>query len=179
MKKRVFLIIISVFALLLVTLLLIRRFDFNNSIFVITQNTNTNEIHYYEVNNWKYKRNINEFESDKIEIFKVDNECYKEIPLEQYSAREYYTDDCTIKDNKEINIEPDENIKNIIKLVNKKNSWIHGITIIKHNDEYYAGVLLNVNLWDPYELYKYDKKRNKLKLIYTFDGEEVIGIKNK
>ena len=179
MKKRTILIIILAFILLLVALLFIRRFDFNNSTFVITSGRITKELHYYEVNNWKYKRKVNEFDSDEIEIFKADYECYKEIPLEQYSAREYYTDDCTIKDNKEINIEPDENIKNIVKLVNKKNSWIHGITIIKHNDEYYAGVLLNVNLWDPYELYKYDKKRNKLKLIYTFDGEEVIGIKNK
>ena len=179
MKKRTILIIILVFILLLVTLLLIRRFYFNNSIFVIASDRITKELHYYEVNNWKNKRKTNEFDSDEIEIFKADYECYKEIPLEQYYAREYYTDDCTIKDSKEMNIEPDENIKNIIKLVNKKNSWIHGITIIKHNDEYYAGVLLNVNLWDPYELYKYDKKRNKLKLIYTFNGEEIIGIKNK
>lgn len=174
MKKRIILIIIFV---LLFALFLICRFNFNNSIFVITSDRTTNELHYYEVNNFKYKRRINEFDSDEIEIFKADYECYREIPLEQNSTREYYNDDCTFKDSKEMNIEPDEDIKNIIKLVNKKNRWISGITIIKHKDEYYAGVLLNVNLWDPYELYKYDKKTNKLKLIYTFDGEEVIGIK--
>lgn len=177
MKKRKILIIILIFVLLLVIMLLIRRFDFKKSIFVITSNRITKELHYYEVNNWKYKRKINEFDSDEIETFEADYECYKEIPLEQYSTHEYYTDDCTIKDNREMIIEPDDNIKNIIKLVNKKNSWISGITIIKHKDEYYASVLLNVNLWDPYELYKYDIKRNKLKLIYTFNGEEIIGIK--
>ena len=36
---------------------------------------------------------------------------------------------------------------------------------------------INVNLWTPYKLYKYDKKRNKLKLVYTFDNENVVGIK--
>ena len=56
---------------------------------------------------------------------------------------------------------------------------IIGNTIIKVNDEYYVVVELNVNLWSPYELYKYSKEKNKLKLIYTFYGEEVIGIKNK
>ena len=180
MKK--ILIIILIFTLLLVTLLLIRRFDFNNSIFVITKNTNTNEIHYYEVNNWKYKRNINEFESDKIEIFKVDNECYNNrADIENHIAlNQLIIEKCTIKDDLENNIEINGYIEKIIKLVSKKEKHdIIGNTIIKVNDEYYVVVELNVNLWSPYELYKYSKEKNKLKLIYTFDGEEVIGIKNK
>ena len=180
MKK--ILIIILIFTLLLVTLVLIRRFDFNNSIFVITQKTNTNEIHYYEVNNWEYKRNINEFESDKIEIFKVDNECYNNhADIENHIAlNQLIIEKCTIKDDLENNIEINGYIEKIIKLVSKKEKHdIIGNTIIKVNDEYYVVVELNVNLWSPYELYKYSKEKNKLKLIYTFDGEEVIGIKNK
>lgn len=180
MKK--ILIIILIFTLLLVTLLLIRRFDFNNSIFVITQNRNTNEIHYYEVNNWEYKRNINEFESDKIEVFKVDNECYNNrADIENHIAlNQLIIEKCTIKDDLEKNIEINGYIEKIIKLVSKKEKHdIIGNTIIKVNDEYYVVIELNVNLWSPYELYKYSKEKNKLKLIYTFDGEEVIGIKNK
>ena len=179
MKK--ILIIILIFTLLVVTLLLIRRFDFNNSIFVITQNTNTNEIHYYEVNNWEYKRNINEFESDKIEIFKVDNECYNNrADIENHIAlNQLIIEKCTIKDDLENNIEINGYIEKIMKLVsNKEKPDIISNTIIKVTDEYYVVVELNVNLWSPYELYKYSKEKNKLKLIYTFDGEEVIGIKN-
>ena len=180
MKK--FLIIILIFTLLLVTLLLIRRFDFNNSIFVITSDQITKEIHYYEINNWEYKRNINEFESDKIEIFKVDNECYNNrADIENHIAlNQLIIEKCTIKDDLENNIEINGYIEKIIKLVSKKEKHdIIGNTIIKVNDEYYVVVELNVNLWSPYELYKYSKEKNKLKLIYTFDGEEVIGIKNK
>ncbi len=180
MKK--ILIIILIFTLLLVTLLLIRRFDFNNSIFVITQNTNTNEIHYYEVNNWKYKRKINEFESDKTEIFKVDNKCYNNhADIEKHmDLNQMMIENCTIKDYLENNIEINGYLEKIIKLVSKKEKHdIFDNTIIKVNDEYYVVVELNVNLWTPYKLYKYSKEKNKLKLIYTFDGEEVIGIKNK
>ena len=66
----------------------------------------------------------------------------------------------------------------ISKLISKKEKHsIIGATIIKRNDEYYVVVELNVNLWTPYKLYKYDKKRNKLKLVYTFDNENVVGIK--
>ena len=131
MKK--ILIIILIFTLLLVTLVLIRRFDFNNSIFVITQNTNTNEIHYYEVNNWKYKRNINEFESDKIEVFKVDNECYNNhADIENHIAlNQLIIEKCTIKDYLENNIEINGYIEKIIKLVSKKEKHdIIGNTII-------------------------------------------------
>lgn len=160
----------------------IHKNDFTKSTFVITQNTNTDEIHYYEVNNWKYKRNINEFESDKIEIFKVGNECYnKHADIENHIAlNQLIIEKCTIKDDLENNIEINGYLEKIIKLVSKKEKHdIIGNTIIKVNDEYYVVVELNVNLWTPYKLYKYSKEKNKLKLIYTFDSEEVIGIKNK
>ena len=180
MKRRKILIIILVFITLLVTLLLIRKYNFNNSIFVITSDDLTNELHYYEINKWKYKRKINEFKSDEIEIFKVDNNCYNDrTDLENHIfLNQLIIEKCTIKDNLENNIEINGYLEKIIKLVSKKEKHaIIGNTIIKTNDEYYVIVGLNVNLWTPYELYKYDKKRNKLKLIYTFDNENVVGIK--
>lgn len=181
MKKRIILIIIFVFVLLLITILLIRRFDFNNSIFVITSDQITKEIHYYEINNWKYKRKINEFDSEEIEMFKVDNECYNNrADIENHIAlNQLIIEKCTIKDDLENNIEINGYIEKIIKLVSKKEKHdIIGNTIIKVNDEYYVVVELNVNLWTPYKLYKYSKEKNKIKLIYTFDGENIIGIKN-
>ena len=154
--------------------------DFSKSTFVITQNTTTNEMNYYEINNWKYKRSINEFKSEELEIFKVDNNCYnnradieKNIALNQLMI-----ENCTIKDNLENNIEIKGYLEKIIKLVSKKEKHdIFDNTIIKVNDDYYVVVELNVNLWTPYKLYKYSKEKNKLKLIYTFDGENIIGIK--
>ena len=180
MKKRIFLIITLVFIPLLVTLFLIRKYDFNNSISVITSNQSTNELHYYEINKWKYKRNTNEFKSNEIEIFKVDNNCYNDhTDLENHMfLNQLIIEKCTIKDNLENNIEINGYLEKIIKLVSKKEKHsIIGNTILKTNDEYYVAVELNVNLWTPYKLYKYNKEKNKLKLIYEFNGENIIGIK--
>jgi hypothetical protein len=180
MKKRIFLIIILLFILLLVTLLLIRKYDFNNSISVITSDHLTKELHYYEINKWKYKRNTNEFKSDEIEIYKVDNNCYNDqTDLENHMLlNQLIIEKCKIKDNLENNIEIDGYLEKIIKLVSKKEKYsIIENTILKTNDEYYVIVELNVNLWTPYKLYKYNKEKNKLKLIYEFDGENIIGIK--
>lgn len=182
MKKRIFLIITLVFILLLVTLLLIRKYDFNKSISVITSDDLTNKLHYYEINKWKYKRNTNEFKSDEIEIFKVDNNCYNDqTDLENHMfLNQLIIEKCNIKDNLENDIEINGYFEKIIKLVSKKEKHsIIGNAILKVNDEYYAIVELNVNLWTPYKFYKYDKEKNKLKLIYEFDGENIIGIKNK
>jgi len=179
MKKRVFLITLII-CIVLGLCYFIYKNDFSKSTFVITQNTTTNEMNYYEINNWKYKRSINEFKSEELEIFKVDNNCYnnradieKNIALNQLMI-----ENCTIKDNLENNIEIKGYLEKIIKLVSKKEKHdIIGNTILKVNDEYYVVVELNVNLWTPYKLYKYSKEKNKLKLIYTFDGENIIGIK--
>jgi len=179
MKKRVFLITLII-CIVLGLCYFIYKNDFSKSTFVITQNTTTNEMNYYEINNWKYKRSINEFKSEELEIFKVDNNCYnnradteKNIALNQLMI-----ENCTIKDNLENNIEIKGYLEKIIKLVSKKKKHdIIGNTILRVNDEYYVVVELNVNLWTPYKLYKYSKEKNKLKLIYTFDGENIIGIK--
>lgn len=179
MKKKIILLITMILILLFVIFILIRKYDFNSSIYVITSNQSTNELHYYEINKWKYKRNTNEFKSNEIEIFKVDNNCYNDrIDLENHMfLNQLIIEKCKIK-NLENNIEINGYLEKIIKLVSKKEKHsIIGNTILKTNDEYYVVVELNVNLWTPYKLYKYNKEKNKLKLIYEFDGENIIGIK--
>ncbi len=180
MKRRRILIIILVFILLLVILLLIRRYDFSNSISIITLNQSTKEINYYEINKWKYKRKTNEFKSDEIEMLEVDNNCYNDhTDLENRKfLNQLNIEQCTIKDNLENTVEINGYFEKILKQVSKKEKHsIIGTTIIKRNDEYYIVIELNVNLWTPYKFYKYDKKRNKLNLIYTFDNENAVGIK--
>lgn len=180
MNKKKTLIIMLVLILLFIIILLIRRYDFKNSISVITSDHLTNELYYYKINKWKYKRKINEFKSDEIEIFEVDNNCYNDhIDLENHKfLNQLNIEKCTIKDSMKNDVEINGYFEKILERVSKKEKHsIIGTAIIKENDEYYVVIELNVNLWTPYKLYKYDKKRNKLKLIYTFDNENVVGIK--
>ena len=179
MKNKLILIIAGIFIIIGFCYLIYKN-DFSNSILVITSNS-SNQLNYYEINIWKNKRKTKEFKSQELEIYKVDNNCYNHnANIEKHIAlNQLIIEKCTIKDDLEKNIEIKGYLEKIIKLVSEKEKHdIIGNTILKTNDEYYVVVELNVNLWTPYELYKYDKEKNKLKLIHTFDGENIIGIKN-
>ena len=49
--------------------------------------------------------------------------------------------------------------------------------IFRISDEWFASVMLNVNLWKPYRFYYFNQDSGKLVLLYVFDGEDVTGIR--
>lgn len=150
--------------------------DFTNSIFVITQNENTEEIKYYEVNYQSNKRQVEEFESDVDEIFSTD-ECYDSS---NGNINELTWDTCNIFDENDNIIEISEELKNILINIQKnQESVIFEIKILKLEDDYYVVEALNVNMWTPYEFYYYNSKNEELEYIYTFSNEDVVGIKLK
>lgn len=151
--------------------------DFSNSIYVITQDKDSN-IKYYEVNDRKNKREAENFESEELEIYDVYS-CYNSyIDRKKNKVLNKLTyDECRITDQNGTEIVIDSDFEKIINLVASLEHDIMKNKIIKLEEDYYIIVALNVNLWSPYELYKFNKEKNKLVLIYIFDGEDVIGIR--
>lgn len=151
---------------------------FTNSFFVLTKDENTNIINYYEVNDKGKRRKVDEFEPDKMEEFTVNN-CYKSYISNNKVLNELTLDTCIIEDNTGNAIEITEEFKKIVEKVSNINHDIFKNKILKINNEYYVVVELNVNLWSPYRLYYYDRGKDELKHLYTFDGEDIIGLKIK
>lgn len=173
----IYLIIIIVLITLLVSYLSYNyfsyKYDFTNSIYVITEDEVNSNITYYEVNDRNVKRKVNKFQSDDMIIYNAEYNCFDRF------ENTVNWDKCLIFDDNDNIVEMNEYFMDIINLVSKIDHDIIRLKIISINNEYYVVVELNVNLWTPYDLYKYDKTNKILKLIYTFDGEDVIGIKIK
>ncbi len=55
--------------------------------------------------------------------------------------------------------------------------WIMDLKIYELSGCYFVRTTLNVNLWTPYELYYYDEANDALIEIYTFDDQEIIGLR--
>ena len=48
--------------------------------------------------------------------------------------------------------------------------------LIRADDLWFLQIMLNVNLWTPYELYWYNPVSDRLVEMTTFDGKEVVGL---
>ena len=51
------------------------------------------------------------------------------------------------------------------------------IQVLQAGNDYFAYVETNVNLWSPCTLYHFDRERQKLVELYTWNGEKVIGLR--
>ena len=146
--------------------------NYDSSINIITRSYDA-KINYYEINHSKCDRKIDKFQSDSMQKFTLLN-CYDSFKNRILNEIQ---DECMILDesNKEkIKLE-DSNLKDIVYEISKIDHDIVDAKIIKVNNVYYPVVSLNVNLWNPYEIYYYEN--NSLIKIATFDDEDVIGIK--
>lgn len=149
--------------------------NFENSIYVVTKNESNNKLSYYEVNDRDYKRKTKEFEYEDNEVIILES-CFESY-IERNKVLNKKTEKCKIFDSNHNEIEKYEILENIINLVSELEHDILQAKVMKVRENYYVIVLLNVNLWSPYDLYRYEN--NKLEHLYTFDGEDVIGIKEK
>jgi len=154
-----------------------KKNDYDNSIFVVTKDERNDLIRYYEINSYGYERNVDNFEYDNNELLYFNN-CFESyIDRNKNKVLNKRTNRCEILDKNKDNIIIDEKYDDIINKVSGLEHDIMESKMIKINDNIYVVVVLNVNWWSPYKLYKYDN--NKLKHLYTFDGEDVIAIKEK
>ena len=140
--------------------------DYTNSIYLILEDKNTHEKEYIELNDRKDYRKTAKFNSDDFELYQI-GEC-------SFSSSKK----CYILNENNEKIENDKILSAIQDEV-KKIDNAFTMKIMKVNEEYFVIVNLNVNMWNPYKLYHFDKDDSKLKELYTFDNKDIIGISLK
>ena len=151
---------------------------YEQPIFVITKPEDKKKLKYYKIDRMNNYIETDHFVSDSFTTYDVYGCLKAYIDHDKNKVLNKLDDEyCEIKqENKNIEIAGD-----FYDIVNAMVS-IEGDThfyqkILKYKNEYYVVVSLNVNLWTPYKLFKYDKESKQLVKICTFDGEDIVGLK--
>lgn len=156
-----------------------KEFDegFTNSksnISIVTKRWKGETLSYYEINDQQEKRTIKKFKYEPNNALYLEN-CFDSYRIKYNKTNAYMEESCKVLDKDRNLVEYDDTINDIINLISNLEHAILESKIIIVDNDYYVDVAFNVNLWTPYELYKYEN--SKLKIIYTFNDEEVIYIK--
>ena len=146
-------------------------YTYENTYYVITKNVDSGKISYFEVNNKGNRRKTEKFESDTFDEIIYLHNCFD------------------IKDNIIMNsckltndfgeVSLDGINQKIVYQISLLEHSMFDVKIYKKNNDYYVVRDINVNIYEPYELYKYDINDNKLELICKISDEEIIGFKKK
>ena len=73
-------------------------------------------------------------------------------------------------------VEKTPEMNRILELGGENEHAIMAAWLIRAEDQWFLQVMLNVNLWTPYELYWYNPVSDRLVEMTTFDGKEVVGL---
>lgn len=153
--------------------------DKKYSIYVITKNKKE-KLNYYEITVGDNKKKIEKFKYDDNKIIYLQDcfQSYISYESDRSKILNKINNECKIIDDTNVEIDKNEEINDIINNISEINHDIWGSPkIINVNGNYFVEVALNVNLWSPYDLYKYEN--GKLYHLYTFDGESIVAIKEK
>ena len=149
-----------------------------NYVYIVTESDYNGEINYYKIDG-----NNNVYESRKFE-YKENKRLSLSRCFDSYIDHDknkvlnkLTMNTCKVLDNDDNEVQYNDDILSIIKLISKLEHEIVSNDIVVLNNEYYVIVSLNVNWWTPYSLYKYEN--NTLKKVITLDGENIIAIKKK
>lgn len=178
LKKRMYIMYGIVFIpiiIFFICYLMVYKNDYSNSIYVITRKEGSYDISYYEVNDRRNIRRTDKFEHNS-EIIYLKGCFNSYIDHKKNKVLNKYNKICQVVDSNYNHIKNNKDIDSIIKLMAKLEHDMIEPKIIKTKNNYYVVVPLNVNWHSPYDLYKYEN--NKLKFIYTFESEDIIGIKD-
>lgn len=156
--------------------------NFKNSketYYLVTKDlSNGNKKNYYEINDKGQLRKVEKFKYSEIEYYKLKN-CFDSYVNHDVNKvlNTYTQETCKAYDKNDNEIELNDTMIKMIKEASKLEHSIYGFhdKIIIVDGEYFMNLSFNVNIWDPYKVYKFDGK--KLKHLYTFDNQEIIYIK--
>ena len=81
-----------------------------------------------------------------------------------------------VLDGKGVPAEKTQEMDHILELGEENKHSILDRWLIYTDGLWFLQVMLNVNLWTPYELYWYNPASDKLVEMTTFDGKEVVGL---
>lgn len=150
---------------------------YEHPIFVMTMPEGKNKVKYYKVDKMNNYTKTDSFRPDPVSTYIVYG-CVKSYIDSEVGEVLNKPDNeyCEIKrENKNVEITGD--FADIVSAMTNLKHDIFDSKILKHEDDYYLVVSLNVNLWTPYKLFKYDKESKQLVKICTFDGEDIVGLK--
>ncbi len=154
--------------------------DYVESYFIIAKDVDNDKIRYYEVNGKGNKRSADKFESEKFdEVVDLDR-CFESyIDRDKNKVLNKYLDNCYMINQNGEDLSNESIYQDIAIQVSLLEHDMFDIKIYKIGDEYYVTRGLNVNIYIPYDLFKYDIDNNKLIRICQTSDEEIIGFKKK
>jgi len=145
-------------------------YTYENTYYVITKNVDSHKINYFEVNDKGNRRKAEKFESEQFDEVIYLHNCF--------NYNNEILESCKITNNDgEVALEGIN--QKIVYQISSLEHPMFDIKIYKKNKDYYVTRGENVNIYVPYELYKYSTVDNKLHLICHISDEEIIGFKKK
>lgn len=125
-------------------------------------------------NNGKSKA-TDAFSADDAEFYTVSRESFTHDIVDNHIQNSIENLVVTDKDGNVA--ETDETVTAVIELtVEKMEHSITKLTVIQAKEECFVVVHLNVNLWSPCELYRYDSAAGDLEELEQWDNVDIIGI---
>lgn len=141
---------------------------------VILKDETTNELRYVAIHKNR-TRTIEQFESDEIKIYYAEDDCFSGYIKDNETYSKLVR--IALQDKDENPIETDETIENIFKAADNYPSIIWRFQIIQVGEEYFALIKINANWMSPCDFVGYDKETQELKLLSSFDGVDIVGIR--
>ncbi len=147
---------------------IVREYDYDNE-------ENSNELEYYVVYSNGGIEETDEFTAETANIYTADYNCFSSEIVDNSIKNTLETVALTDENGEPVNA--DKNIITMMKLLAEEiDHDIFACKIIEDNGQYFAFVELNVNWWDPCELYQFDASAKEIKMLYQWNNYELIGL---
>lgn len=141
---------------------------------LITKSETSEEIEYVSIYSNGKSKKIDHFISDGFQIYNADSRSFSSYISNNTVLNKL--NKIVLKDSDGNVVDNDKVITGIFKSAEKLEHDIWEFQVLKVLDNYYALVKLNVNWQSPCDFYEYDKTNEELKLLYRFEGVDIIGI---
>lgn len=141
---------------------------------LITKSETSDEIEYVSIYSNGKSKKIDHFISDDFQIYNADSRSFSSYISNNTVLNKL--NKIVLKDSDGNVVDNDKVITGIFKSAEKLEHDIWEFQVLKVLDNYYALVKLNVNWQSPCDFYEYDKTNEELKLLYRFEGVDIIGI---
>lgn len=141
---------------------------------LITKNETSGEIEYVSIYSHGSSKETDTFKSEDFELYTADSASFTSYISNNKVLNKI--NKIVLTDSSENIIDNDEIITGIFQSAEQIEHDIWEFQIFKVHDDYFVLVKLNVNWQSPCDFYEYDIANKELKLMYSFDSIDVIGL---
>lgn len=141
-------------------------------------NKNNDDLCFYSLTTDGKATETEAFTPDEMEIYSAPiYDCFDRYDIGFKNQCLEYISDMISEDEDGNKVEITPIISDIFKEALAIDHDLFAMRIFKVDDEYFVYTELNVNIWYPCTLYYYNQEASKLIELYSFDDEEITGIK--